>query len=130
MIEKINGGYKYPPSRLRLIRKKWHVIVSIPAHMRYLYNNTQRVKRKSTFTLDKGDAHRLHHSLAQQIYGEFDQKQNEHLTKDHAVADNFAVETIYGLAASFSYKNNPDLKASTSYDQLVALKNSCDVYAK
>ena len=129
MNDKHRGGYQYPASRLRLIRGKWHVIISIPAHMRYLYNGTQRDKRKSTFTSDEGAAQRLHHGLAQQIYDEFDQKQNEHLIKHHAVADNFAVDAIYGLATSFSYKNIPDLKPSTEYSQLVALKNSCDVYA-
>jgi hypothetical protein len=97
--------------------------------MRYLYNGTQRDKRKSTFTSDEGAAQRLHHGLAQQIYDEFDQKQNEHLAKHHAVADNFAVDAIYGLATSFSYKNIPDLKPSTEYSQLVALKNPCEVYA-
>jgi hypothetical protein len=129
MNDKHRGGYQYPASRLRLIRGKWHVIISIPAHMRYLYNGTQRDKRKSTFTSDEGAAQRLHHGLAQQIYDEFDQKQNEHLAKHHAVADNFAVDAIYGLATSFSYKNIPDLKPSTEYSQLVALKNPCEVYA-
>jgi hypothetical protein len=71
----------------------------------------------------------LHHALAQQIYDEFDQKQNEHLTKHHAVTDNFATDAIYGLATSFNYKNIPDLKPSTEYNQLVALRTSCDVYA-
>jgi hypothetical protein len=33
------------------------------------------------------------------------------------------------LATSFKYKNIPDLNPSTEYSQLVALKNSCDVYA-
>ena len=91
------------------------VIISIPAHMRYLYNGTQRDKRKSTFTSDEGAAQRLHHGLAQQIYDEFDQKQNEHLTKHHDIGDNFAADTIYGLATSFNYKNIPDLKSSTEY---------------
>ena len=49
MNDKHRGGYQYPASRLRLIRGKWHVIISIPAHMRYLYNGTQRDKRKSTW---------------------------------------------------------------------------------
>ena len=128
MSKSIRVGYQYPASRLRLIRKRWAVIVSIPAHLRHLYSN-QRDKRKSTFTSDKNVADRLHHALAQQIYDEFDQKQNEHLTKHHAVTDNFAADTIYGLATSFKYKNIPDLKPSTEYSQLVALKNSCDVYA-
>ena len=128
MSKSIRVGYQYPASRLRLIRKRWAVIVSIPAHLRHLYSN-QRDKRKSTFTSDKSVADRLHHALAQQIYDEFDQKQNKHLTKHHAVTDNFAADTIYGLATSFKYKNIPDLKPSTEYSQLVALKNSCDVYA-
>ena len=129
MSNKHRSGYQYPASRLRLLRGKWHVIISIPAHMRHLYNGTQRDKRKSTFTSDEGAAQRLHHSIAQRIYDEFDQKQEDHLTKHHVAADNFAADAIYGLATSFSYKNVPDLRPSTNYDQLVALKNSCDVYA-
>ncbi len=57
------------------------------------------------------------------------QKQSQHLTRRHAVTDNFATDAIYGLATSFNYKNIPDLKPSTEYSQLVALKTSCDVYA-
>ena len=128
MSKSIRVGYQYPASRLRLIRKRWAVIVSIPAHLRHLYSN-QRDKRKSTFTSDKSVADRLHHALAQQIYDEFDQKQSEHLNKHHAVTDNFATDAIYGLATSFNYKNIPDLNPSTEYNQLVALKTSCDVYA-
>ena len=33
------------------------------------------------------------------------------------------------LATEFNYKNIPDLKPSTDYEQLVSLKNSCDIYA-
>ena len=77
MSKNLRVGYQYPASRLRLIRKRWTVIVSIPAHLRHLYSN-QRDKRKSTFTSDKSVADRLHHALAQQIYDEFDAKQNEH----------------------------------------------------
>ena len=128
MSKNIRVGYQYPASRLRLIRKRWTVIVSIPAHLRHLYSN-QRDKRKSTFTSDKGAADRLHHTLAQQIYDEFDQKHKKHLIKHHVVADNFAADAIYGLATSFNFANIPDLKTSTSYDQLVALKTACDVYA-
>ena len=128
MSKSIRVGYQYPASRLRLIRKRWTVIVSIPAHLRHLYSN-QRDKRRSTFTSDKGAAARLHRTLAQQIYDEFDQKQSEHLNKHHAVTDNFATDAIYGLATSFNYKNIPDLNPSTEYNQLVALKTSCDVYA-
>ena len=101
MSKSTRVGYQYPASRLRLIRKRWAVIVSIPAHLRHLYSN-QRDKRKSTFTSHKSVADRLHHALAQQIYDEFDQKQNEHLTKHHAVTDNFAADTIYGLATSLN----------------------------
>ena len=79
--------------------------------MRYLYNGTQRDKRKSTFTSDEGAAQRLHHGLAQQIYDEFDQKQNEHLTKHHDIADNFAADTIYGLTKSFKYNRIKFLEA-------------------
>ena len=130
MKGKAKCEYKYPPSRLRIIRNKWHVIVSIPAHMRHLYNNTQRDKRKSTFTTDYATAQRLHHGLAQEIYDEFNARQDDYQTRHYAVADNFAMETIYGLAKSFNHKNIPSLDPTTEYGQLQALKTSCDVYSE
>jgi integrase len=110
------------------MRGKQTVVVSVPAHLRHLYGSLRSIRR-TTGTSDPKVAQTLHLGIAQQIYDEFDQKQNEHLTKHHAVTDNFAVDAIYGLATSFKYKNIPDLKPSTEYSQLVALKNSCDVYA-
>ena len=120
--------YSYPISRLKLMRGKQTVVVSVPAHLRHLYGSLRSIRR-TTGTSDPKVAQTLHLGIAQQIYDEFDQKQNKHLTKHHAVTDNFAADTIYGLATSFKYKNIPDLKPSTEYSQLVALKNSCDVYA-
>ena len=66
--------------------------------------------------------------VVQAIYDEFDRKQNEHLSRHHAVTDNFAINTIYGLVTSIKHKNIPDLKPSTNYDHIVALKTSCDAY--
>ena len=123
----------YPKPNLRFIRGVWTVEVNIPASMRHLFGNghgTTRNRRKSTQTTDKSIAQAKLHELTHQIYSEFDTKQNEHLTRHHDVTDTFATDTIYGLATSFNHKNIPDLKPSTSYSQLYALKTSCDVYAE
>ena len=120
--------YSYPISRLKLMRGKQTVVVSVPAHLRHLYGSLRSIRR-TTGTSDPKVAQTLHLGIAQQIYDEFDSKQSEHLIKHHVAADNFAADAIYGLATSFKYKNIPDLKPSTEYSQLVALKNSCDVYA-
>jgi integrase len=121
--------YSYPVSRLKMMRGKQVVVVSVPARLRHLYGGGLRSIRRTTGTSDPRVAQAKHHDIAQKIYDEFDAKQNEHLTKHHAVADNFAADAIYGLATSFNYKNIPDLKPSTEYSQLFGLKNSCDVYA-
>ena len=122
------SGYSYPVSRLKLMRGKQTVVINIPAHLRHLYGGLRSIRR-TTGTSDPKVAQAKHHYIAQQIYDEFDQKQSEHLNKHHAVTDNFATDAIYGLATSFNYKNIPDLKPSTEYNLLVALKTSCDVYA-
>jgi integrase len=122
----------YPKPNLRFIRGVWTVEVSIPASMRHLFGNgsgSTRNRRKSTKTTDKSIAQSKLHDLTHQIYSEFDQKQEDHLTRHHAVTDNFATDAIIGLASSFNYKNIPALRESTDYNQLVALKTSCDVYA-
>ena len=124
----VESGYSYPFSRLKMMRGKQTVVINIPAHLRHLYGVLRSIRR-TTGTSDPKMALAKHHYIAQKIYDEFDQKQSEHLNKHHAVADNFVIDAIYGLATSFNYKNIPDLKPSTEYNQLVALKTSCDVYA-
>ena len=122
----------YPKPNLRFIRGVWTIEVSIPASMRHLFGSgsgTTRNRRKSTRTTDKSIAQSKMHELTHQIYSEFDRKQEDHLTRHHAVSDDFAVDAIYGLASSFNYKDIPTLRASTEYNRLVALKTSCDVYA-
>jgi integrase len=123
----------YPKPNLRLIRGVWTVEVNIPASMRHLFGNGNgmtRNRRKSTQTIDKSLAQAKMHELTHQIYSEFDKKQDDHLTRHHVVTDNFASDTIIGLATSFNYKNLPKLKPSTNYDQLFTLKTACDVYAE
>lgn len=121
--------YSYPVSRLKLMRGKQTVVINIPANLSHLYGGLKSIRR-STGTSDPKVAQARHHSIAQQIYDEFDAKQNEHLTRHHDVTDTFATDTIYGLATSFNHENIPDLKPSTNYSQLYALKTSCDVYAE
>ena len=123
------SGYSYPVSRLKMMRGKQTVVINIPAHLRHLYGGLRSIRR-TTGTSDPKVAQAKHHYIAQQIYDEFDAKQSQHLTRRHDVTDTFATDTIYGLATSFNHKNIPDLKPSTSYSQLYALKTSCDVYAE
>lgn len=110
------------------MRGKQVVVISVPARLRHLYGGL-RSMRRTTGTSDPRVAQARHHGIAQKIYDEFDAKQSEHLSKHHAVANNFATDAIYGLATSFNYKNIPDLKPSTEYNHLLALKVSCDFYA-
>ena len=129
----IKPNYKYHVSRLQLMRGKQVVVANIPAYLRPLCGSV-RSKLISTGTSDFTLAQARRHDIAQEIYDEFDAKQNEHQTKHqtkhHVATDNFAAKTITGLATEFNYKNIPDLKSSTDYEQLVNLKNSCDVYAE
>mgnify|MGYP001252945399 CR=1 FL=1 len=125
----IKPNYKYHVSRLQLMRGKQVVVANIPAYLRPLYGSV-RSKRISTGTSDFTLAQARRHDIAQEIYDEFDAKQNEHQTKHHVATDNFAAKTIIGLVTEFNYKNIPDLKSSTDYEKLVNLKNSCDVYAE
>ena len=111
------------------MRGKQTVVINIPANLSHLYGGLKSIRR-STGTSDPKVAQARHHSIAQQIYDEFDAKQSQHLSMHHAVTDSFATDTIYGLATSFNHKNIPDLKPSTNYSQLYALKTSCDVYAE
>ena len=111
------------------MRGKQTVVINIPANLSHLYGGLKSIRR-STGTSDPKVAQARHYSIAQQIYDEFDAKQSQHLSMHHAVTDGFATDTIYGLATSFNHKNIPDLKPSTNYSQLYALKTSCDVYAE
>ena len=110
------------------MRGKYTVVVNVPAKMRHMFG--VRSIRRSTGTSDRHLAEKLHHGIAQQIYDEFDAKLKESSTKLEAVADSFALDVIEELAIAFNHKRIPDLKPSTNYDELVAFKNSCDVYAE
>ena len=100
MLVDSQRNYSYPISRLKLMRGKQTVVVSVLAHLRYLYGSLRSIRR-TTCTSDPKVAQTLHLGIAQQIYDEFDAKQNEYLTKHHAVTDNFAADAIYGMATSF-----------------------------
>ena len=95
----VESGYGYPFSRFKMMRGKQTVVINIPAHLRHLYGVLRSIRR-TTGTSDPKVAQAKHHYIAQQIYDEFDQKQSEHLNKHHAVADNFVIDAIYGLATS------------------------------
>lgn len=88
------------------MRGKQTVVVSVSAQFRHLYGCLQSILR-STGTICPRIAQSGHQD----------------------VADNFAIDTIYVLATSFKNKNIPDLKPSTSNDQKVVLKTSCDLYS-
>jgi len=123
-----NISYTYPVARLNHIKGKWYVIVSVPAHLRHLFKN-QRDLRRSTGTDDESFAKRKQHALAQEIYDLFDQRRREEQSKHVSVADAFATDAIIGLATVFHQRNIPDLKATTDYQLLSSLKQSCDIYA-
>ena len=78
------------------------MIVSIPAQIRHLYGNTQRDKRISTGTTDRGIAERQLHDLSKRIYDELDLKQSQYLARHNVATDTFAIDAIYGLAAAFN----------------------------
>ena len=63
------------------MRGKQTVVVSVPAHLRHLYGSLRSIRR-TTGTNDPKVAQTLHLGITQQIYDEFDQKQNEYLTKN------------------------------------------------
>ena len=126
---KIRNQNGYPRSRLTLIKGKQYVIVSVPADLRHLFPN-QRDKRLSTGTSDLNIAQLRQHELAQQIYDAFDAKISESATKLEVAADVFALDAIKQLATVFKHRTIPALKSSTSYQELVAFKNACDIYAE
>ena len=103
---------KYPAPRLRLMRGKYVVIISVPAHMRHLFKG-QRDKRLSTGTSDLRQAQLKQHGLAQQIYDEFDVKIKESAAKLEGAADGFALDAIEQLASAFNHRTIPALKPST-----------------
>ena len=123
-----NKSYTYPASRLNRIKGKWYVIVSVPAHLRYLFPN-QRDLRRSTGTEDESLAKRKEHTLAQEIYDVFDQKQLDEKSKHFNATDTFVGEAIVGLASIFKHPNIPNLEPSTDFQTLSSFKQSCDTYA-
>jgi len=128
-MSKVRNQYGYPRSRLTLIKGKQYVIVSVPTDLRHLFPN-QRDKRLSTGTSDLNIAQLRQHELAQQIYDEFDARQNNYSSKEEMATDKFAIDCIIGLATVFKHKDIPDLKPSTDYEVLKEFKRDCDVYAK
>ena len=128
-MSKVRNQYGYPRSRLTLIKGKQYVIVSVPTDLRHLFPN-QRDKRLSTGTSDLNIAQLRQHELAQQIYDEFDARQNNYSSKEEMATDKFAIDCIIGLATAFKHKDIPDLKPSTDYKVLVEFKRDCDVYAR
>ena len=128
-MSKVRNQNGYPRSRLTLIKGKQYVIVSVPAYLRHLFPK-QRDKRLSTGTSDLNIAQLMQHDLAQQIYDEFDTRQNKYSSKAEISTDNFAIDCIYGLATALNHKDIPDLKPSTDYKVLVDFKRDCDVYAR
>jgi integrase len=124
-----NPYYQYPASSVRMVKGKWYVTISVPAHMRHLFSNRRDIKL-STGTTDLKGAQRKQHDLAQQIYDKFDAARDDAAAKHNTTTDAFALATIYGLATEFKHKDIPDLKPSTNYQQLLNFKNYCDVYSE
>ena len=55
--------YQYPASNVRMVKGKWYVKISVPAHMRHLFSNRRDIKL-STGTTDLKAAQRMEHDLA------------------------------------------------------------------
>lgn len=123
----------YPEPRLIFLRGKFVVEVSIPRSIRKLFGSgkgTTTNRRLSTGTSDIGLAKRKKLSLANEIYREFDKKQDEALQIENNRMDTFALDVISDLAQAFNYNRGeiPSLDPSTDYDELVKMKNTLDGY--
>jgi hypothetical protein len=124
---------QYPAARLDFLKtkKKWYVIVSIPAHLRHLFSNQVDVRR-SAGTSDRAVAQRKLHSLTQQIYAVFEQRKSdaEKLVRDRV--DAYAVKAITDAANAFKYNrgNIPKLEPQTDYLELEKLKTTLDSYVQ
>ena len=116
-------NYQYPASSVKLIKDKWYVIVSIPAHMRQLFRN-QRNLRLSTGTNDLKLAQRMQHDLAQQIYDKFDAAQQQAEQVSLSKTDEYSIRAITDLAKAFKYNRSeiPVLDPSTEYAALNKMK--------
>ena len=124
-----NPYYQYPASSVRMVKGKWYVSISVPAHMRHLFSNRRDIKL-STGTTDLKAAQRKQHDLAQQIYNKFDAARDDAAAKHNVTTDTFAFASIYGLATVFKHKDISNLKPSTNYQKLLNFKNACDVYSE
>ena len=123
----------YPEPRLIFLRGKFVVDVSIPRSMRKLFGSgkgTTTKRRLSTGTSDFDLAKRKKLSLANEIYEEFDKKQNETLQIENNRMDTFALDVISDLAQAFNYNRGdiPNLDPSRDYDEFVKMKNKLDGY--
>ncbi|MEO9574942.1 MAG: DUF6538 domain-containing protein [Roseobacter sp.] len=63
----------YPATTLTKNKKKWYVFCTIPEELRSEFGDRKQIKR-STGTSDKAEASRRQHSIATDIYAEFDSK--------------------------------------------------------
>ena len=123
--------YQYPASSVKLIKGKWYVVVSIPAHMRHLFSN-QRNLRSSTGTNDLSIARRKQHDLAQQIYDKFDAAQQQAEQASISKTDEYAIRAINDVAKAFKYNRGeiPVLDPSTEYAALNKMKLTLDSYVQ
>ena len=123
--------YQYPASSLLLIKRKWYVIVSTPAHMRQLFSN-QRNLRLSTVTNDLRVAKRMPHDLAQRIYDKFDQRQQQAEQVSLSKTDEYAIRAITDVAKAFKYNRGetPALDPTTEYAALNKMKLTLDSHVQ
>ena len=123
--------YQYPASSVKLIKGKWYVIVSIPAHMRQLFRN-QRNLRLSTGTTDLRVAKRMQHDLAQRLYDKFDQRQQQAEQVSLRKTDEYAIRAITDVAKAFKYNRGetPALDPTTEYAAPNKMKLTLDSYVQ
>ena len=115
--------YQYPASSVRMVKGKWYVTISVPAHMRHLLSNRKNL-RLSTGTTDLRVAQRMEHDLAQQIYDKFDVAQQQAEQVSLSKTDEYSIRAITDLAKAFKYNRSeiPVLDPSTEYAALNKMK--------
>ena len=123
--------YQYPASSVRMVKGKWYVTISVPAHMRHLLSNRKNL-RLSTGTTDLRVAQRMEHDLAQQIYDKFDAAQQQTEQVSISKTDEYAIRAITDVATAFKYNRGeiPVLAPSTEYAALNKMKVTLESFVQ
>jgi len=120
----------YPAPRVKKIKNKYSIVVSVPRGIRHLFGTPEVAK--ATGTIDRAIAEKKLIPFGNKLYAKLDQKQveAEQVTDDEL--DGFAVQAINRLAKAFKYNGGliPKLDATTDFDELQKLKLRLDAYSE